>query len=298
MNREQVEAHILEVGADTVRRMSDSNPIRIMWEGAPPERRQDMAQALFYKKEGMAGPAVHVGAPTAAYKAELLLGKKPVELVPSLTEKHANMFMQQGEHETPLNWLWSHAKTIEPELKSASQPGTIAVVYWTLRMLQSPRRREAMLRHRTGVFGDNVEGRVLDRLDEIKPQDLSSSPVRTLETAVERAVREEWNGDDQLIKDEGWHQEMPEGVTVLTTYKALRSEGISMRHCVSSYANRVAGNEMLILSIDDRHGRSTVAVSPTGDVTQHKGPHNAEPCAEHREIAAESGKIIQARARV
>lgn len=288
--RQALNELVLKRGTELVKLLDEKHPARVMWEEAPEEGRRDIGHALLYQKTGVAGPPLHKG-PTAYYKAKLLLGSRPTDLVPSLTEKHANLFMAQSEHPTPLGWLWAHAQSQDDALEKATSPRSVEVLYWTLRMLQSPRRRQAMLTFREGVFGDNVEGRVVDRLDELKPVDLSGSPVRTLETAVERAVREEWKGDDQLVKPEPWHTMVPEGVTVLVTYRGLRAEGKNMRHCVASYANGVAEGRFHILSVNNEHGRSTAAMSSKGRVTQHKGHGNSEPPSEHKPLLAKAAEV-------
>jgi hypothetical protein len=144
------------------------------------------------------------------------------------------------------------------------------------------------------VFGvDRISGSVLDRLDEIRPCDLCSSPVDTLENAANRAFEEMWSGPDELLPEQPWEEELPEGVEHIRSFRRLFIEGQEMRHCVASYADQIVQKRCNIFSIQTKDGgRSTVSVV-NGRVSQHKAQCNKQPPESCCKVAEKVAALVQ-----
>lgn len=255
----------LPVGASVARDMSN----------APSLQQQAMAQAVLFLHRGIAGPALKNG-PTPTVTAQVILGVHPRTLAPELTRKEASAWVAQSKHSTASSWLWSQVVAEHPEeLKDTSRPDDTQVIRWVQEIMRDPPRRASATRSRV-AFGGDIEGSVLERLDEILPSDLKRSPTDTLLAADNRIAKEEWDGPDELIKDEPWMSTLPEGSRVIRTFKALRQEGIVMRHCVASYADKVHSKESLIFSLMSTDSRSTLEIRGN-QIREHKGPRNEAP---------------------
>ena len=268
----------LEVAAGIVAEMSPKSRIRKMWDGAPRERQKTMAQAIVFQRKHLAGPEVMKG-PTPELTAKLILGARLADLNLGLTKAEGGQFITQNKHDTPIKWLWDQVSQKHQELDGLRVPNSMDVVRWVNKMMSSPPRKQAMLRDRQSVFGGyRIEGRVIDRIDEIKSVDLCGSPWRTIENAVVRAIEEEWSGEDELVKPEPWYKVLPEGVRVLNHYSLLRQEGMDMSHCVASYAEQVHRGDCVILSVKVGDERSTAEIKE-GRCVQHVGIRNGSPPA-------------------
>ena len=250
------------------------------WFSVPEDRQAPLADALAWKIWKIGGPYVQEG-PSPDISANVILGVAPKTLAKGLlTKKEAHLWVHQSRHKTPREWLWNQVKEEFPELEEITRvPNTINIVRWVRTMMCNPDRKEAMLRRREGVFGEHrVGGRPVDRLDELQDEDLCGSPWRTIENAAQRILETEWDGQNELIPSQKWHNELPEGVRVLCTYTDLRQEGVEMEHCVVSYAARVRDRKCLILSVQTKEARTTAEVVG-GKVIQHLGPKNVPPHA-------------------
>jgi len=228
-------------------KLPETNKIRKFWEAAPEERRPALVDAIAFKLWNISGPHLHKF-PTSEVGANLILGKKPADIFPQLTKREASEFCGQCDHQEVIPWYWARLvasnKKVEG-IQSVTPPNTIRVMRWVQDVLSDEERKESFLRrHDPRRFPQFIAGqregiRIVDRLDEIEPVDLCRSPRKTLESAILRAIENEWGGDNQLAEDEPWHKHLPETVKVLLTYSDLRQEGIEMDHCAASYASRI-----------------------------------------------------------
>ena len=279
--------------------------IEQMIQQAPEDRKEAIVQARDYYLTNIVGPHLQWGA-TPEVCARIILGESPKDIAPQLTQKEAAAWAYQTVHATPEDWLWVRIVAKHPEL-SVSRAKSIEVMRWAARMMQSPSRSKAMLERRC-VFGEgggeekedghdeyaheadaaDAASSIVQRLDEIEPQDLTPSAVETLQNAVNRQMREQWDGPDELRAHEPWMDELPEGCTVIRTWPQLFNEGREMRHCVSSYAKDIASKRSVIVSIRAGHRRST-AEYIRGDLRQHQAFARSRPhedcCIVAEEIA-------------
>lgn len=250
--------------------------LRQLREKLDPAKLSAFEDAVLFLRDRIAGPSLR-NAPSPRIKALLVLGKHPRTLARGLTKHEACAWVLQSEHKKPVAWLWSRLCEEHAVLRDVRRPDTIAVVRWVRRLMESPVLKGAALRNRTDILGEAaVGGRVIDRLDEISPGDLFKSPTRTLEMAHQRVLKENWEGPDELIKEEVWHQHLPQGIQILRCFSDLYREGIQMRHCVASYAPRVSEGKTMVFSVQTGTSRSTVEFQE-GQLMQHKGFANSQP---------------------
>lgn len=276
---------------------------------APQHRKQALAQVADYYRYNIVGPELQWG-PSADVCAAIQLGARPVELAPQLTKKEAALWAYQTEHKSPADWLWAHLCEMYPDL-AKSHSRHVEVMRWAARMMSSKTKKAAMYKPRV-MFGEDLEngddyeedgyedGRetqnaasVLQRLDEIRPNDLSESPSETLQKAINRQMKEKWDGPDELRPWEEWMDRLPKGCRVLRTWPELFKEGLQMRHCVASYAEKIHDKTSVIVSIVVQGGRST-AEYRNGRLVQHQSFARSEPPATCWEVARrlESGGLV------
>lgn len=303
-----VEAKAREVVRRHAQQLLDKYPphsaVRKAYDVAPEGRRDALDDALIFRHLRVAGPEL-AKYPTPEIGAELILGTKLSVLAPGLTRKEAGAFVAQNVAKTPIVYLWRECRFTEPRLTADNvrAPGTMAVARWVHTMLQRPETREALFKSRAHRFGEGViEGSVIERLDELEPGDLCPSVSDTMVRAMEREAAELWEGPDELIPP---MQLGLEGVEVISSFKRLHIEGITMRHCVAQYAEKVNKQESLILSIQTQGQRSTMELTLprgrySGDVFgvaigQHVGRGNSVAPPECKAL---EGAIVDAYTRV
>lgn len=266
---------IREEGARLRAPLDPASPIRRAYERARPEARDGLDDALVFRAHRIAGPTLS-GYPSPDIAARYVLGASLAELAPELRRAEAAEWIRQSEHEDPAAWLAARVS----RRHGVDLAGTLvlAVIRWLDEVLSDPARRAALERSRTARMGEVVvEGRLIDRVDELRPQDLTRSVADTYAAAAQRLAKEAWDGPDELIPAEPWHARLPHGVSVLRTATDLWIEGSECRHCVGVYAARVHTRQCVIARVLAEDGtRSTVEVVG-GRVTQHRGPGNAEP---------------------
>ncbi len=231
---------------------------------------------------GVYGPALPWPAPTPEVAAKIVLGAKPRDLAPGLTRAEAHQWATQDNIADPIAWLWAHVASEYEEVANVSAPTDMAVVRWAAKILGDPNRRKSAMRRDVAIMGDDTEGSVWDRLDEVTPTDLHSSPWETIAAASARQAREMWDGPDELAPP--LDVVLPEGAENINTFSRLFREGAEMRHCVASYASRVASGECLIMSLRAGNDRST-AMFVDGTVREHKARRNEQPTEACRELA-------------
>lgn len=246
-------------------------------DSATEDRQKAIKEALFFLRHHVATPRLMQG-PSPEITAKWILGASPRQLGKGLTKKEANAWILQSEFKEPKDWYWDQLKKKHPELEKVTPINTIRCGRWVDKMLSGdPDRREAMLVERRGFIADaEVAGRIIDRLDEIQDEDLSNSAWGTLEAAQRRITEAEWTGENELFPEEPWIKELPKGVRVLRHFTELRHEGIRMRHCVVSYARKVADRYCMIFSVQVEEKFSTVEVRDD-KITQHTGFANGTP---------------------
>ena len=210
-------------------------------------------------------------------------GQSPMQLARAadpqceFARSEAHRWLTEAPAAAPLAWLAS----------SLGAPGLRSwlVAAWLRRVLGHPAEREALRREREfrGPAGQTVRVRFADRLDEIQDEDLDRGPATGVQRAFERAAARYGEAHlAGLAKDFRVLSAPPEWrlgtrVRCLTTPAALVAEGREMRHCVGGYASAVERGQCVILAIATRGHRSTVEISPAGQIRQHKGPSDGHP---------------------
>lgn len=211
--------------------------------------------------------------------ARLARGETPVELAHGqLTKKEAHLWLLGGGGD-PLEWLCQRLPAGSPPVRS------FAVARWLIAV----HRRGAwgaLTRERVihGPAGQRITVRYLDRVDEIQDADLVRGPATGVDAAFARAAArfgEEWlaqaRGDHRVLQTlpHGWR--LYRCMRHLCTPAQLVREGEQMSHCVGSYSSAVEGGQSVILAINVTGHRSTVELTPSGRVLQHRGPYNSDP---------------------
>lgn len=217
--------------------------------------------------------------------AEILLGKRPDEVVVGLTRREAHEYLMH-EHGCSGAGPFLFHKRFGRRLPELS----VAVARWLVECDKDPSQREALHRERiVRVAGQELRGSVLSHAEEIAIIDLCGSVVGTLRNAMRRRERENaaaakakaWDPNN-LAPAPDWFEfpalRSSERVERLNSVAQLGVEAALMDHCVDRYASRVASGSCLILSLRVDDDRSTAEVL-TGPIveTQHKGKSNSEP---------------------
>lgn len=194
-----------------------------------------------------------------------------------LTRAEAHRWLSEMPLETPLAWL------------TRTLPGVQALrSELVARWLLDVRRRGGwggLTRERQihGPAGAVATIHYIARIDEIQEEDL----VRGVHTSVDAAFRSaaERAGSAWLESSRRDHRVLAApppwrlypSMRALVTRAQLVREGEEMHHCVGGYASAVERGQSVILALNVRGHRSTVELSPAGEVYQHHGPHDAVP---------------------
>jgi hypothetical protein len=258
----------------------------------PDHAKERMAQVAIYFATKVAGPALVKDRPTPEIGAKLILGQTPKQIFPFLTTKEANDFCFQGQAPDPKDWLWARLRKKWPEIPETRTP-SLAVIRWLEGIYVDPDRKAACERMRHGyLMGQNVDGSVLSRLDEIADVDIVPSPLETLERAAQRQAQAAWKGEDTLAEEYTWEKHLPEGVKPIRSFKELWEHGRAMRHCVASYASRIHEGENQILMITTEDGISTACIEKDKCV-EHRCYANGDPTKSCKDLLAKALKVIQ-----
>jgi len=231
-------------------------------------------------------------------QARLALGEAPAKVLAGLTPREAHQALAAGVG-SPADWI----------LRDVPAHGirTVAVARWVAACWADPARRAALEATRTErVAGAEVEGRLLDRVDEIAAADLAGGAatgvVAAFEAAGARAYAAWERGAesdesalaptprwwralraDAVVRDTtGALERVRWGSRLLGSAAALCREGREQRHCVGTYAPHVRAQRSVIVSIAAREGaalhRSTAELDRrTLEVRQHRGFANRDP---------------------
>jgi len=219
-------------------------------------------------------------------------GESPAQISGGvLTSEEAHKWLNAEHYSEPASYLHD-ALTDRVGQPLYSVPTT--VVRW---LLDVERRGDwhliTRLRTCAGPNGMRVQGRFLDRLDELREEDLvrglATGVVPAFERAKERfeALRLSSVKDDHspLHAPPYWHAApLPEGVMWLNSAAALSVEGAAMRHCVLTYVAVAKAGDSFLYSICTEAGRSTLELSLFGRVRQHQGIARRSAPDAHREL--------------
>jgi len=208
--------------------------------------------------------------------ARLILGERPVDLAPGLTKREARA------------WLCNGAPPVaEWYLEQHEVPGAVydlAVARWLVARWRKPEQREALERPRAEVIaGQRIEGCYLDRVDELRRGDLTTSVEATFRRAARRLTRQmeralESRGEPLRAPPRWWRP--VRCARLLLSGQDLVREGRALDHCVGVYADSVRSGRSVLIGICVLGQRSTAELDPeTLHVRQHRGYGNGEPPA-------------------
>jgi hypothetical protein len=217
--------------------------------------------------------------------AQLVLGVSPQELSGGLTRREARRWLAETRgSQHPTRWL-----LMEHGAPRAMHVRSMPVARWVISVLRDAPRREALERWRTvrNPAGHVLDCRLVDRVDELTPDDLRDCVERTFVKAANRAYAEtvrvlEKKVHAPLRAAPAWWQPHPHARLLLTGDELL-AEGRDMEHCVATYAAGVRDGTRLVVAIDASSEfvpglRSTAELDPsTLEVRQHRGRRNASP---------------------
>ena len=259
-------------------------------EAAPAERRDVLLSAVAEAESALAclrprPDRLEEAAPqypgiSRGLRARLALGAAPTDLAPGLTRGEAHGWLLDGAPDAPV-WLL-RGLIGAGGLPADASPRSVAVARWLLRCWADPARREALERPRRELMaGRLVEGRYVDRLDELRDRDLAESVEATyrragerLRASLERALR---SRGEPLSPVPSWWRPL-RCARLLRSGADLVAEGHALRHCVASYADAVRARESVIVGLAVVGQRSTAEIDPRDRrVRQHRGPGNREP---------------------
>jgi hypothetical protein len=217
-------------------------------------------------------------------QARLALGEKPTQILRGLTAREAHEALTAGVVSAE-QWLlrdtpWRRACVRGPE-----------VARWLAACAKDPQRRAALETERVerGPHGEEIHGKLIDRVDEISARDLVRGEKTGVREAFERAAKrryEQWQKDNEkkhepLAPMPAWYRPI-RCARLLLSSAAIIAEGKDMQHCVGSYVPFVRSQRSVIVSICVRARggvyRSTVELDRrTAQIQQHKGYRNSEP---------------------
>lgn len=235
-------------------------------------------------------------------QARLALGERPNQILRGLTRREAHEALAAGSNDAA--WWICHRSgygwvDVNPGRENRLNLLTdlplrhVAVARWVVACFFDPPRRQALLEERAeqGPGGAEIQGRWLDRIDEIRPKDLPQGPKTSVRDAFSNAAARlyaEWErkhkaDDDQLAPPPRWWRPI-RCAKLLLSRAALIREGKALSHCVGTYAPAVANKQCVIVSLAVRVGdmihRSTAELDrTTAEVRQHKAEGNRAPSA-------------------
>lgn len=229
-------------------------------------------------------------------QARLVLGEKPAS-VTGLTAKEAHAFLsKRPELPNPATWLvWEaldldRQKGAENDVLRQLHLESVPIARWLIERWRDPAQREAMLKYREERMADGqvIGGRYIDRIDELKEEDLRASVRDTYAAATVRLAKEiekeamRAKHQKELAPPPAWWQPI-RCATLLDKPGLLAAEGKEMQHCVLTHSPGVRAKKRVIvaLRVRDKEGvvhKSTVELDrDTLAVIEHRGVANVEP---------------------
>ncbi len=215
--------------------------------------------------------------------ARLILGERPVDLAPGLTRREAHEWLRDGAPSVCQWYVQRHALRLPNGLRLlGSDVVDLRVAMWLVARWHCAEQRAALERPRREVVaGQAIEGRYLDRVDELRPSDLVDSVDGTFRRAAERLTRQleralESRGEPLRAAPRWWRP--VRCARLLLSGSDLVREGRALRHCVGTYAEAVRSGHSVIVGLCVLGQRSTVELDPrTLEVRQHRGLGNGAP---------------------
>ena len=215
-----------------------------------------------------------------AIAVRLCRGETPVQISGGLTRREAHEWLLSGATMEPSYWL---AREL-PDARHL-RVNSVAVARWLLDVY----RRGGwggIVRERTmrAPGGRIVRFRYVDRLDEVRDEDLVGAGGTGVDAVFRRAAEryatkyEEIFVDDHTILHEPPKWRLYPCMRILNTPAQLVQEKRDMNHCVSAMIPAVRAGRSVIISLEVCGHRSTVEISPDGrEVRQHFAEWNQEP---------------------
>lgn len=219
------------------------------------------------------------------WAARIVLGEAPTRLVPGLARREAHEMLLAGVSTETDAYRWLVRDLPVDVVRS------VPVARWLRACWADPDRRAALEREIVdrGPHGEEIRGRLIDRVDEISTTDLARGPATSVREAFRSAARrayERWERDHEraeqpLAPTPLWWRPI-RCARLLMSAADLVAEGRAQRHCVGTYAHYVRSGRSVIVSICVvAHGathRSTAELRRADvAVLQHKGARNCAP---------------------
>ena len=232
-------------------------------------------------------------------QARLVLGHKPEQILPGLTPSEARKALTEGydnlsSSKTTVAWLLRDVTDANPslhyELRSLpSRVNSVPVARWLAASLSDKQRKNALFTERVeqGPGGAEIHGRLIDRIEEIRPADLPNGPKTSVRDAFTHAAARhyaQWekdneNAEGRLIAPPTWWKPVKYAKLLNSPAKLVR-EGRDMKHCVGTYTQAVRSGNSVIVSFCLNGERATAELSRDGKhVKQCKGVANKQPPA-------------------
>jgi hypothetical protein len=232
-------------------------------------------------------------------QARLVLGHKPEKILPGLTPAEARKALTVGydntsTQKTAAAWILrdfnrDRDASVTRITEVANSVTSVPVARWLASVMSDKKRREALLteHEERGVGGAVIRGRFIDRVDEIRPEDLPNGPKTSVRDAFQSAVARAYatwekgseTDENRVISPPKWWKPVKYAKLVNTPGKLVR-EGREMSHCVGGpyYLDSVRRGQSVIVSFNIKGERATAQLSRDGTrILQYRGPHNREP---------------------
>ena len=238
-------------------------------------------------------------------QARLVLGEKTTAVTGGLTAKEAHEYLSDpppmGSRSNPASWLLARAELSYPDEQTRTHTGvnikqlrlridSVPLARWLIDRWKDAAQRDALIKERVerGPHGEEVRGRFIDRVDELKDADLRPSVRDTFMAAGQRMATElekelkKAHKQEPLAPTPHWWRSV-RCATLLDRPKLIAAEGAEMKHCVANYVPYVRQQRSVLVSlrVRDKLGmlhRSTVEINrQTLEVFQHRGIDNKEP---------------------
>lgn len=271
-------------------------------ERAPAARQPAILAALAVREPALAhllpAPQAALEGPATAYpgaplevRARLALGDTPAQISGGLTAAEAHRWLSEHPEWQPGSWL-AQGVACDSGAAATHTLGVrlclrdLRVARWLVACWRDPPRRAALERERVerGPHGEEIAGRYLDRVDELRRTDVRS-PRDSVEAVFGRAKVRLLREMECSLRSRGeplhaaprWWRPV-RCARLLLSAADLAAEGRALQHCVAQYVGYVRRGGSVIVGLCVLGHRSTAEIDPrTLELRQHKGPRNVEP---------------------